>query len=61
MIEGCGESDQGRQGHPALRENQLSPVRANPARLNMGVLAHNLPHMIPQLYVWGEEVKRSIL
>jgi hypothetical protein len=33
---------------------------ANQARLQMGVLAYNLLHMIRQFYVWGEEVKLSI-
>ena len=33
---------------------------ANQARLQMGVLAYNLLHMIRQFYVWGEEVKRSM-
>jgi len=30
------------------------------ARLQMGVLAYNLLHLIRQFYVWGEEVKRSM-
>ena len=29
-------------------------------RLKMGVLAHNLLHVIRQFYVWGREVKRSM-
>src|SRR5208337_1973747 len=33
---------------------------ANQVRLQMGVLAYNLLHMIRQFYVWGEEVKRSV-
>ncbi len=33
---------------------------ANQARLQMGVLAYNLLHLIRQFYVWGEEVKRSL-
>ncbi|MGA7578410.1 MAG: hypothetical protein ACLQUW_01300 [Desulfobaccales bacterium] len=38
----------------------MPKVRANLARLKMGVLAYNLLHMIRQFYFWGEEVKRSM-
>jgi hypothetical protein len=34
--------------------------KANQARLQMGVMAYNLLHMIRQFYVWGEAVKRSV-
>jgi len=26
----------------------------------MGIIAYNLLHILRQLYVWGEEVKRSV-
>lgn len=33
---------------------------ANHTRLKMGVLAYNLLHKIPEFYLFGEEVRRSI-
>ncbi len=33
---------------------------ANEARLKMGVLAYNLPHLIRRFYLLSEEVRRSI-
>jgi len=33
---------------------------ANQARLKIRVLACNLQQMLPQFYVWGEEVKQSM-
>jgi hypothetical protein len=51
-----------KEGKNTLRWDKTSCQRfeANQARLQMGVLAYNLLHMIRQFYVWGEEVKRSI-
>ena len=51
-----------KEGKNTLRWDKTSCQRfeANQARLKMGVLAYNLLHMIRQLYVWGEEVRRSI-
>jgi hypothetical protein len=50
------------EGKNTLRWDKTSCQRfeANQARLNMGVLADNLLHMIRQFSVWGEEVKRSM-
>jgi len=51
-----------KEGKNTLRWDKTSCQRfeANQARLQMGVLAYNLLHMIRQFYVWGEEVKRSM-
>jgi len=51
-----------KEGKNTLRWDKTScqKFEANQARLKMGVLAYNLLHMIRQLYVWGEEVRRSI-
>ena len=51
-----------KEGKNTLRWDKTSCQRfeANQARLQMGVLAYNLLHMIRQFYVWGEEVRRSI-
>ena len=51
-----------KEGKNTLRWDKTSCQRfeANQARLQMGVLAYNLLHMIRQFYVWGEEVKRSV-
>ena len=51
-----------KEGKKTLRWDKTSCQRfeANQARLQMGVLAYNLLHMIRQFYVWGEEVKRSM-
>jgi hypothetical protein len=51
-----------KEGKNTLRWDKTSCRRfdANQARLQMGVLAYNLLHMIRQFYVWGEEVRRSI-
>ena len=51
-----------KEGKNTLRWDKTSCKRfeANQARLQMGVLAYNLLHMIRQFYVWGEEVKRSM-
>jgi hypothetical protein len=51
-----------KEGKNSLRWDKTSCQRfeANQARLQMGVLAYNLLHMIRQFYVWGEAVKRSI-
>ena len=51
-----------KEGKNTLRRDKTSCQRfeANQARLQMGVLAYNLLHMIRQFYVWGEEVKRSM-
>ena len=51
-----------KDGMNTLRWDKTSCQRfeANQARLQMGVLAYNLLHMIRQFYVWGEEVKRSM-
>jgi hypothetical protein len=51
-----------KEGKNTLRWDKTSCQRfeANQARLQMGVLADNLLHMIRQFYVWGEEVRRSI-
>ena len=51
-----------KEGKNTLRWDKTSCQRfeANQARLKMGVLAYNLLHMIRQLYVWGEAVKRSM-
>lgn len=45
-----------------LRWDKTSCCRfaANQARLLMGFLAYNLPHMLRQFYLVGEEVKRSM-
>ena len=49
-------------GKNTLRWGKTSCQRfeANRARLQMGVLAYNLLHMMREFYVWGEEVRRSI-
>ncbi len=51
-----------KEGKNTLRWDKTSCQRfeANQARLQMGVLAYNLLHMIRQFYVWGEEVKQSM-
>jgi hypothetical protein len=51
-----------KEGKNTLRWDKTSCQRfeANQVRLQMGVLAYNLLHMIRQFYVWGEEVRRSI-
>jgi hypothetical protein len=51
-----------KEGKNTLHWDKTSCQRfeANQARLQMGVLAYNLLHMIRQFYVWGEEVKRSM-
>jgi len=51
-----------KEGKNTLRWDKSSCQRfeANQARLQMGVLAYNLLHMIRQFYVWGEEVRRSM-
>jgi hypothetical protein len=51
-----------KEGKNTLRWDKTSCQRfqANQARLQMGLLAYNLLHMIRQSYVWGEEVRRSI-
>jgi Transposase DDE domain group 1 len=51
-----------KEGKNTLRWDKTSCQRfeANQARLQMGVLAYNLLHMIRQFYVWGEDVRRSI-
>lgn len=51
-----------KEGKNTLRWDKTSCQRfeANQARLQMGVLAYNLLHMIRQFYIWGEEVWRSI-
>ena len=51
-----------KEGKNTLRWDKTSCqwFEANQARLQMGVLAYNLLHMIRQFYVWGEEVKRFI-
>ncbi len=51
-----------KEGKNTLRWDKTSCQRfeANQARLQMGVLAYNLLHMIRQFHVWGEEVKRSM-
>ena len=51
-----------KEGKNTLRWDKTSCQRfeANQARLQMGVLAYNLLHMIRQFYVWGEEVRRSM-
>jgi hypothetical protein len=51
-----------KEGKNTLRWDKTSCQRfeANQARLQMGVLAYNLLHMIRQFYIWGEEVKRSM-
>ncbi len=51
-----------KEGKNTLRWDKTScqSFEANHARLQMGVLAYNLLHMIRQFYVWGEEVRRSI-
>ena len=51
-----------KEGKNTLRWDKTSCQRfeANQARLQMGVLAYNLLHMIRQFYVWGEEVQRSM-
>jgi len=51
-----------KEGKNTLRWDKTSCQRfeANQARLQMGVLAYNLLHIIRQFYVWGEEVKRSM-
>ena len=50
-----------KEGKNTLRWDKTICQRfeANQARLQMGVPAYNLLHMIRQFYVWGEEVKRS--
>ena len=51
-----------KEGKNTLRWDKTScqKFEANQARLQMGVLAYNLFHMIRQFYVWGEDVRRSI-
>jgi hypothetical protein len=51
-----------KEGKNTLRWDKTScqSFEANQARLQMGVLAYNLLHMIRQFYVWGEEVKWSM-
>ncbi len=51
-----------KEGKNTLRWDKTScqKFEANQARLQMGVLAYNLLHMIRQFYVWGEDVRRSI-
>ncbi len=51
-----------KEGKNTLRWDKTSCHRfaANEARLLVGVLAYNLLHMLRQLYLTGEEVKRSI-
>ena len=51
-----------KEGKNTLRWDKTSCQRfeANQARLQMGVPAYNLLHMIRQFSVWGEEVKRSV-
>jgi hypothetical protein len=51
-----------KEGKNTLRWDKTSCQRfeANQVRLQMGVLAYNLLHMIRQFHVWGEEVKRSM-
>ncbi|MFZ0051103.1 MAG: transposase [Desulfobaccales bacterium] len=51
-----------KEGKNPLRRDKTSCLRfeANQARLQIGVLAYNLLHMIRQFYVWGEEARRSI-
>jgi len=51
-----------KEGKNTLRWDKTSCQRfeANQARLQMGVLAYNLLHMIRQFYVWGEDVRRSM-
>jgi hypothetical protein len=38
----------------------LSPIRGQPSCLLMGVLPHNLLHMLRQFYLVEEEVKQSM-
>ncbi len=51
-----------KEGKNSLRWGKTSCQRFEPnqARLQMGVLAYKLLHMIRQFYVWGEELKRSM-
>jgi Transposase DDE domain group 1 len=51
-----------KEGKNTLRwdKTRCRRFEGNQARLKMGVLAHNLLHMIWQFYIWGEEVRRSI-
>lgn len=51
-----------KEGKNTLRWDKTSCHRfaANQARLLIGVLAYNLLHMLRQLYLMGEEVKRSM-
>ena len=51
-----------KEGNNALRWDKTNRRRpeANQARLQMGVMAYNLLHMIRQLYAGGEKVKRSV-
>jgi hypothetical protein len=63
VYNGRGDvENQIKEGKNTLRWDKTSCQRfeANHARLQMGVLACNLLHMIRQFYVWGEEVKRSM-
>jgi hypothetical protein len=41
-------------------QNQCQRFKANQARLQVGVLAYNLLHVVRQFYGWGEELKRSM-
>jgi hypothetical protein len=51
-----------KEGKKTLSCDKTSCQRfeANQARLEMGVWAYNLLHMIRQFYLWREEVRRSI-
>jgi hypothetical protein len=51
-----------KEGKNTLSWDKTSCQRfeANQARLQMGVRAYSLLHIIRQFYVWGEEVKRSM-
>jgi hypothetical protein len=53
-------SVKGLQQYSSLGQDQMPTVRANQARLQTGVLAYNLLHMIRQFSVWREKVKRSV-
>jgi len=56
----CGESNQRGQEHASLGQDELPPLKANEARLKMGVIAYNILQIIREFFVWGEPVKRSM-
>jgi len=51
-----------KEGKITLRWDKTSCHKfdANQSRLNMGLLANNLLHLLREFYIEGEEVKRSV-